>query len=163
MLFSEFIIFSCVAVFFLWPLYYFGVLLLIFYMFRVCFLLVVTIIIYQQVLLFLMFKLILTKMVTAFVVIITTPWIIYRYFFNLVFFSWKFGLITEITQSYDFLSFLLFLWCSFYTSILKLQLIMKLLEVAVNIKFLHLLHWYLWEYSVIENPTNHNLFFNFEA
>ena len=37
--------------FFLWPLYCFGVFLLIFYMFLVCFLLIATIIIYQQVLL----------------------------------------------------------------------------------------------------------------
>ena len=56
----------------LWPLYCFGVFLLIFYMFLVCSLLIVTIIIYQQVLLFFVFILILTKMVTAFKVIITT-------------------------------------------------------------------------------------------
>ena len=50
------------------------------HMFLVYFLLIVTIIIYQQVLLFFVFILILTKMVTAFNVIITTFWMIYGYF-----------------------------------------------------------------------------------
>ena len=64
-----FLTFCC---FFIWSLYCFGVFLLMFYMFLVCSLLIVTIIIYQQVLLFFLFILTLTKMVTAFKVIITT-------------------------------------------------------------------------------------------
>ena len=75
-----FIIFFCIIFriyfltffFFLWSLYCIRVFLLLFYMFLVCFLLIVTIIIYQQVLLFFVFILILTKMVTAFKVIVTT-------------------------------------------------------------------------------------------
>ena len=76
---------------FLWSLYCIRVFLLLFYMFLVCFLLIVTIIIYQQVLLFFVFILILTKMVTAFKVIITTLWMIYGYFLQPCFFSWKFN------------------------------------------------------------------------
>ena len=82
-----FLTFCCF--FFIWPLYCFGVFLLIFYMFLVCFLLIVTIIIYQQVLLFFVFILILTKMVTAFKVIITTLWMIYGYFLQPCFFFLK--------------------------------------------------------------------------
>ena len=92
-LFLEFIIFS--RFFFLWPLYCFGAFLLIFYVSY--FLLIVTIIIYQQVLLFFVFIVILTKMVTALKVIITTFWMIYGYFLQPCFFSWKFSLITEVT------------------------------------------------------------------
>ena len=58
-------------------------------MFLVCSLLIVTIIIYQQVLLFFVFILILTKMVTAFKVIITTLWMIYGYFLQPCFFFLK--------------------------------------------------------------------------
>ena len=58
-------------------------------MFLACFLLIVTIIIYQKVLLFFVFILILTKMVTAFKVIITTLWMIYGYFLQPCFFFLK--------------------------------------------------------------------------
>ena len=85
-LFLGFFIFSCLDVFFLWPLYLFCVFLLIFYMFLVCFLLVLTIIIYHQVLFFSVFMLKLTKMLTAFKVIITTPWMFIVTFSNIVFF-----------------------------------------------------------------------------
>ena len=89
-----FLTFSCC--FFLWTLYWFGVFLLMFYMFLLCFLLIVAIIIYQQVLLFLMFILILTKMVTAFKAIITPFWIIFGYFLQPCFFSWKFVSLSEV-------------------------------------------------------------------
>ena len=88
-LFLNLFIFSRFAVFFVWPLYCFCVFLLIFYMFLVCFLLILTVIIYHQVLLIVVFILILTKMLTAFKIIITTLWMISNYFLQPCFFFLK--------------------------------------------------------------------------
>ena len=88
-LFLNFLIFSRFAVFFVWPLYCFCVFLLIFYLFLVCFLLILTVTICHQVLLFVVFILILTKMLTAFKIIITTLWMISNYFLQPWFFFLK--------------------------------------------------------------------------